>query len=286
MIDCHCHLLPGFDDGPKTLDESVEIARILADGGFTEVYCTPHMIKGAFDNGDVERLNKAVLALQTEIDKRSIPLRLHPGLEYYMDEFLASLLDNPLTFAGSGLLMIEAPRRATPSLVKESIYQVVRRGYIPLLAHVERYDFVGTLHDHGPAKTGGGKNLLNGLQFRFVSGRRTVSQEYLSTGGETERLYVEELRAMGCLFEGNLGSFAGIHGERTRKRAIRYLERGLYSRIGSDAHRPERLQGWLQRGLTAVRNIAGEEGLRKLTDNRMECSIPEEKSLAATEGQD
>ncbi len=267
MIDCHCHLLPGLDDGSKTIAESVEMARILAGTGFTEVYCTPHMIKGAFDNGDAKRLKLAVLALQKEIDKFSIPLRLHPGLEYYMDEFLASLLDEPLTFAGSGLLMIEAPARATSSLVKEGIYQVVRRGYTPLLVHVERYEFVGPLPDREAVKLKNKRGFINALHSRFAPGWKTAAMEHMSAGSEREGLNVEQLRAMGCLFQGNLGSFAGIYGDRIRERAVRYLERGLYSRVASDAHHSEGLAEWLYRGLETVRNIVGDEGLKTLTGN-------------------
>ncbi len=221
MIDCHCHILPGLDDGAKTVAESVDIARILAGAGFSEVYCTPHMIKGAFDNSDRGRLNEAIGALQTEIDKLSIPLRLHPGLEYYMDEFLPSLLEEPLTFAGSGLVMFEAPSSATRPLVKESIYQVMRRGYTPLLAHVERYDFVGSVDNGVPASARNRRGFIGALQSRFSSGRKVAAARgHLSRNGETATLKVEELRTMGCLFQGNIGSFAGIYGERVRQRAL------------------------------------------------------------------
>ncbi len=268
MIDCHCHLLPGMDDGPKTIDESVEIARILADAGFREVYCTPHMIKGAFDNSDAERLKQAVAGVQSEIDRHSIPLRLRAGLEYYMDEFLPSLLDEALTFAGSGLLMIEAPSRATQSLVKESIYQIVRRGYTPLLAHVERYEFVGLLADRETGKTGKKKSLFDALHYRFAR-VMTAGQGQKERGVGSTILTVEELCSTGCLFQGNIGSFAGIYGERIRERAVSYLEKGLYNRLGSDAHRSSGLAEWLERGMQTVRNIAGEEGLRRLTGKQM-----------------
>ena len=69
---------------------------------------------------------------------------------------------------------------------------------------------------------------------------------------------------MGCRFQGNIGSFAGVYGERVKHRALRNLRDGLYDCLGSDAHASRGLADWLTRGLAEVRAQVGEEGLAAL----------------------
>jgi tyrosine-protein phosphatase YwqE len=75
---------------------------------------------------------------------------------------------------------------------------------------------------------------------------------------------LNSLRSMGCLFQGNIGSFAGIYGERVKMRALRMLEMGLYDHLGTDAHRPRKLADWLERGLKVIELELGKDGLTKL----------------------
>ena len=91
MIDYHCHILPGIDDGCADLDESLELAQVLTTAGFTEVYCTPHCIHGVYNNTP-SAVRAAVEQLQEQLTREGIPLRLSPGMEYYLDEYFSQKL--------------------------------------------------------------------------------------------------------------------------------------------------------------------------------------------------
>ena len=143
MIDFHCHILPGLDDGAQNIEESLEMARILADAGFSEVYCTPHLIKGLYNNSPEIVIN-AVNELQKALAQENIALTLHAGMEYYIDEYLPSFLDKEFpTFEAAPHLLVEAPmHNANIDYIKDVIYQIVRKGFVPVLAHPERYTFL------------------------------------------------------------------------------------------------------------------------------------------------
>ena len=79
-IDVHSHLLPGIDDGCKTIEESVECARLLVERGYTHTFCTPH-IWTSLPANTVINIPTMTAALQTELDRQNIPLKLFPGGE-------------------------------------------------------------------------------------------------------------------------------------------------------------------------------------------------------------
>ncbi|WP_043957472.1 CpsB/CapC family capsule biosynthesis tyrosine phosphatase, partial [Lysobacter sp. A03] len=76
MLDLHCHILPGIDDGAVDLDMALDMARIAAADGIREIACSPHIYPGMYEN-DAAGIRAAVAALQAELDLRDIPLRLH-----------------------------------------------------------------------------------------------------------------------------------------------------------------------------------------------------------------
>ena len=119
MIDWHCHLLPGLDDGPATMDESVEMAAALRKVGFASVYCTPHLIKGCFD-ADNDAVRETLTALQAMLHDENIDLRLLPGREYCLDEFLFDYLKDPLPLGETKYNMLELPNHIAPEFVKEA----------------------------------------------------------------------------------------------------------------------------------------------------------------------
>ncbi len=83
MIDLHCHLLPQIDDGPKSLGESLEMARIAVADGVRILACTPHITPGVYANSGPQ-IRSAVSALQREIDNAEIPLVLVSGADIHV----------------------------------------------------------------------------------------------------------------------------------------------------------------------------------------------------------
>jgi len=237
LIDWHCHILPGLDDGAKTLDESLAIARELAAAGFKTVYCTPHCMKGVFETTPAQ-VREGVAVLQTELDRADISLRLEPGMEYYLDEFFSEELDRLLPLGDTKLVLLETPPLVTPRQVKELVFQVSRHGFIPLIAHPERYDYISN------RITGGNKGLFGRLKNR-LSGRQTAA--------DSAPDLLHELRAMDCRFQGNLGSFAGLYGPEVKKTSELLFAADEYDCFGSDAHKSGSLGKTLAQGLAKVK---------------------------------
>ena len=111
-IDTHCHCLPGVDDGPETMEDAVAICHALVGQGITTVVATPHQL-GRFD-GCVEapRIRRSVRQLNTELQRRAVPLTVLPGAEIRVDERIADLLrqDVLMTLADGGqYVLVELP---------------------------------------------------------------------------------------------------------------------------------------------------------------------------------
>jgi protein-tyrosine phosphatase len=258
--DWHCHILPNLDDGAKDLSESLAIAAILAEAGFSEIHCTPHSISGAYEASPV-RVRQATLELQEALDKAGVPLRVFAGSEYYCDEFLPSRLHDPLPLGSTNMILMEAPLQTTPHLLSSIAYQVALRGFTPLIAHPERCALLQPAE-----KSESAKQSILGSVLRFANARLTTKNSKLKTQNSefSQQTLPEILTSMGCRFQGNLGSFAGIYGERVRKAAIKNLQNGLYDCLGSDAHASRGLASWLQRGLREVESHVGADGLAAL----------------------
>jgi len=139
MIDCHCHILPGLDDGAADLEESLDLCRWFVSHGYTEVVCTSHRTR-LYPN-TAETVEKAVAALQEELDCQGIPLHLIPSLEYRLipETWRPERL---LPWQGNHLLIelpLRKPEKMGPIVPEDEIRQLLADGYQPVLAHPERY---------------------------------------------------------------------------------------------------------------------------------------------------
>lgn len=223
MIDYHCHLLPGIDDGAATLEESIAMARALCSAGFTTVCCTPHLIKGAYESSPAG-IREMTKQLQLQLAAESIPLQLIPGAEYYLDEYLPEFLHDPLLLGETGLLLVEIPNHLPIEFVKETCFRIKGSGFTPLIAHPERCTLLGT-----EQQDTGRKSLWSSL---FNSTPKTPDSKLDSQHPEL----LSYLKELGCKFQGNLGSFAGYYGERVRRKSEEFLATGIYTHFGSDLH--------------------------------------------------
>lgn len=237
MIDYHCHILPALDDGANDLAESLEMARILAGFGFREVCCTPHCIRGSYDTTPA-LAREAVARLQAALEREGIDLRLQPGMEYYLDEYFLEL-DELLPLGDGRLVLVEAPSQGSMAVISEGIFRIARQGLTPLFAHPERCALLAP-----PATGGFFAKLWRNLA---TPGAKITPQNSLNM-----------LKEMGCLFQGNLGSFSGVYGRQVAERAWAMLRQGLYACLGSDGHRPRSLRGIL------AADVTKEGGIRKL----------------------
>ena len=140
MIDLHCHILPGIDDGPKTLNESLEMARIFEQAGYSHVVATPHAVPGTTWMPKPEEIKKKIAELNHAIVDNGINLKVLPGMEIALDPNISDLLDQgrvqPL--AGTSYVLIEPPFQRLPLGWDQAVFNVLSRGFAVLLAHPER----------------------------------------------------------------------------------------------------------------------------------------------------
>lgn len=112
FIDIHCHCLPGIDDGPGTMMESLELCRRLAEEGITKVVATPHQLGRFNGHYDASKIREAVCNLNELLKDNDVPLEVVPGSEVRLDERIHRLLDDDkiLTLADGGkYLLLELP---------------------------------------------------------------------------------------------------------------------------------------------------------------------------------
>ena len=139
MIDLHSHLLPGVDDGSRTVAQSVGVLRELASQGITDICLTPHLSASRAEGGVPSNHDAAFEALLAEAPSE---VRLHRGAEVMLDRPLGpgAAANRGITLGASRYLLVEFPRIVPAGTVSIALRQVVSCGLVPLLAHPERYN--------------------------------------------------------------------------------------------------------------------------------------------------
>lgn len=141
-VDFHSHLVPGIDDGSKSLDESVELVTALQIMGFSRIITSPHIFPGTYNNTP-EIIRSGVTALNEELSARSIDMIVEPAAEYYIDEtFMDKVESGDLLTFGSNYLLFEFSFVFMPPNFAELAFQLNSKGIKPILAHPERYPFL------------------------------------------------------------------------------------------------------------------------------------------------
>ena len=143
LIDLHCHILPGIDDGAPDLETALQMARIAVADGITITACTPHIYPGLYENTGPGIL-AAIDALQIELDRAEIPLRLTSGADVHLTPQLVSGLKSGhlLPLAGSRYFLFEPPHHVAPPRLEESIFSVMAAGWLPIVTHPERLSWI------------------------------------------------------------------------------------------------------------------------------------------------
>ena len=142
FYDLHLHLLPGLDDGARSLEESLAMARGLADSGFGFLAATPHLNDSQLI--DLKRISETQRLVSQALDAQKIALSLDFGGEYaYCARLLSDLRNRSLvTLAGSNLVLMELPESFLPHQICNVMFECVQAGYRPVIAHPERCEYV------------------------------------------------------------------------------------------------------------------------------------------------
>ena len=140
MVDLHCHLLPGIDDGSKSMEISLRMAREAAENGVTHALLTPHHMNGHYVNHKQDVIQRTE-EFQEQLRKNDIPLTVFPGQEVRINGHLLDALDkDDILFADTGnrYLMLEFPDDDVPYYTNQMIFDLQQRGITPIIVHPER----------------------------------------------------------------------------------------------------------------------------------------------------
>jgi protein-tyrosine phosphatase len=199
LIDTHCHIVYGVDDGSDCAEESLEMARIAVDSGITDIIATPHCIRGMFENFVGRGYEESFERLEELLSENGFvnKLKIHRGMEAFADENTLKDFDRGMLarMAGSDYLLIECDFGEDPWVLRSVLKGLLERSVIPIVAHPERYYFA---HDS--------------LRYLFD--------------------YVD----MGCVLQLDTESITGAFGRECRSAAFSLLESGAAQLAGSDAH--------------------------------------------------
>lgn len=229
MIDLHCHLLPGIDDGPATLDEALALARLAVANGITEAWVTPHIHVGRWDN-EREGIARAVAAHRVELERAGIALALGFAAEVRLAYEVVPLIEaEQVPFLGvldgHKVMLLELPHSHVPVGSDKLVAWLIGRGIRPMIAHPER------------------------------------NKDIMRDPGKL-RPFVEA----GCLVQLTADAVAGEFGAVCEARAVEFLENGWVTVLATDAHdvatRPPRFA----EGLAVASRILGKAAAQDLVE--------------------
>jgi tyrosine-protein phosphatase YwqE len=141
-VDIHSHLLPGIDDGVRTIEESVAIIKKFKLLGYSKLITTPHIISDLYPN-NIDIISKKLHEVQNALQKENIDISIEASAEYYVDIDFLKLIenDNLIPFMGNYILF-ETAYNFKPMILEQVIHSLQAKGYIPVLAHPERYRYL------------------------------------------------------------------------------------------------------------------------------------------------
>lgn len=138
MIDIHCHILPGLDDGAKDMGEALEMCRVAQADGIGTIVATPHCRNGTYHNRE-KTILPVLDQMQEAVDKAGLTLRLLPGADLHIHpELITFLQQNPRLLLGGRYFLLELPAQSIPPYTREFIFKSLLAGYVPIITHPER----------------------------------------------------------------------------------------------------------------------------------------------------
>jgi len=196
-VDIHSHILPGIDDGAKTVEDSIQLLTNMRKLGVKNFVCTPHVIEGVWMNS-TEKILSTYNELKAIVKQTSSlsDIEIRVAAEYMMDENFQLLLQkSDLLPIHKNNILVEMSYLAPPSNLFETIAEIQVKGFIPILAHPERYK---SFHK--------------------------------------ELSVYEQLKNAGCLFQVNMISLTNYYGKDIHESAVWLIRNNMIDFIGSDVH--------------------------------------------------
>lgn len=182
-VDLHCHLLPGVDDGARTFEDSLEMARALVDLGFSTVAPSPHARP---EYAPPELVAQRLAELREALEREAVPLTLGRNAENVLDEtFLLSLGTPAARMLGEGrYVLVELPYTTPVPALLDILFRIRTKGVTPVIAHPERCLEFERKGRAAEAVRGGALLQLDvgALTGRYGGTAKKLSREFLEQG--------------------------------------------------------------------------------------------------------
>ena len=143
QTDMHSHLIPGIDDGSPDMQTSMQLIRGMMELGFKKLITTPHIMQDIYPNtreGILGKFNQLI----SEVKSQGLDVEIKAAAEYFLDDHVASLLENKVSLLTiSGKMVLVEFSMLNPSMgLKEILFEMLMQGYVPVIAHPERYVYL------------------------------------------------------------------------------------------------------------------------------------------------
>ena len=200
-IDLHSHLIPGIDDGAKTIEDSIALIRGLRNLGFKKIITSPHIMSGGYNNTP-EIILKGRDIVREAIRENNIDVEFDAWAEYYLDETIMPKIEKKeLLTMGDKYVLVELSYLIKSHNATSYFYSMITNGYKVVLAHPERYPYY-----HGDS-----------------------FGEY------------HNLKDQGVFFQLNIASLTGTYGQSARQTAERMIDENMIDFVATDLHNERHL---------------------------------------------
>jgi tyrosine-protein phosphatase YwqE len=139
----HSHLLPGIDDGSPDMETSIQLIKGMVAQGFTKLITTPHIMWEMYPNTP-EIINEKLALVKDAVAAEGINVELHAAAEYFLDDHVEGILkrgEKLLTISGN-MVLSEFSLAFAPHGLKDILFEMQMQGYLPVIAHPERYTYL------------------------------------------------------------------------------------------------------------------------------------------------
>jgi|SRR5690606_870226 len=138
-VDMHSHLIPGIDDGSKSMDDTIAMLTKMQSLGYKRVITTPHVYSDYYKNSSETILN-GLQFVRAEVEKYGIDIQVDAAAEYFCDEYFMELINqNDLLTINGKYILMEFPFVFELANWKDYVFKIQSIGYVPIIAHFERY---------------------------------------------------------------------------------------------------------------------------------------------------
>ncbi|CAL2105903.1 Protein-tyrosine-phosphatase [Tenacibaculum sp. 190524A02b] len=202
FVDIHSHLLPGIDDGAKSIENSIELIEKMYSYGIKNFITTPHVLGDVYPNSSQLIKEKEIEVKKELLERGMNDISFTAAAEYMMDEqFVERLKRDDILTLKDNYVLVEMSYFNAPYNLYEILFDIQLKGYKPVLAHPERYNFY-----------------------------HNDFQQYY------------KLKKAGCVFQLNLLSLTEQYGKGVQKITQKLLSENLYDFVGTDTHHMNHLR--------------------------------------------